>query len=146
MAGIQGEVAGMIVQGAGTARNVVAGAAGGALGVLAAGVQEAGPLGTLKKGWLSVQPEEVVLYKAKQKMTVGVKILDEVLLRIPRASIAAVAFTTSDRFAATASHLTPVGNPAPPRPRRPASATVWITAPGSTARAPSIARPPPRAR
>jgi hypothetical protein len=92
MGGIQGELAGMIVQGAGTARNVVAGAAGGALGALVAGGKSEGPLGTLKKGWLSVQPQEVVLYKAKQKMTVGVKVLDEVILRFPRSAIAAVAF------------------------------------------------------
>ena len=92
MSGVAGEVAGMIVQGAGTARNVMAGAAGGAIGALVAGGQSGGPLGTLKKGWLSVQADEVVLYKAKQKMTVGVKILDEVLLRIPRSAIAGVAF------------------------------------------------------
>src|SRR5262245_60123650 len=52
---------------------------------------------------------------------------------------------TGARLAATVRHLTPVGNPAPPRPRRPAASTSSMRASGSTWSALSKARPPPLA-
>jgi len=96
MAPQAGEIGGIFVQGSGTGRSIIAGAAGGALASIAAdrlgrkgdGDGE-GPLGARQLGYLSVGPEQVVLYRAKRKVLIGgFNATDEVLATLNRAEVA----------------------------------------------------------
>lgn len=91
----QGEIAGIFVQGSGTGRSIVAGAAAGALGALAAGRGKPGssPLPVRQVGYLSVGGSDVTLYGAKRKVLVGgFKATDDVLASIARADVANATF------------------------------------------------------
>lgn len=84
---------GIFVQGPGTGRSIIAGAAGGALASVAAerlgrGASGDGPLGPRQLGYLAVDAQQVVLHGAKRKPLVGgFKATDEVLASLARAEI-----------------------------------------------------------
>ena len=85
--------AGIFVQGPGTGRSIIAGAAGGALASVAAervgrGRGGEGPLGPRQLGFLAVGADQVVLYGAKRKLLVGgFKATDEVLASVGRGEV-----------------------------------------------------------
>ena len=71
-------------------------------------------------------------------------------LNVPGSPSAALTTTVTGAvpaaFAATVRHLSPVGKPAPPRPRRPAAATKADDVAGANCAAVASARPPPTVR
>jgi hypothetical protein len=92
-----GEIGGIFVQGPGTGRSIVAGAAGGVLASAAAErlgrSQGEGPLGAGQLGYLSVSPDQVILYGAKRKTLMGgFKATDDVLVALARADVATASF------------------------------------------------------
>ena len=70
-------------------------------------------------------------------------------LKVPGSPSAALTTTdvgaVKDSLPNTVCHFTPVGNPAPPRPRRPEALTWAITSEGSSAAAAASPAPPPPA-
>ncbi len=85
---------GIFVQAPGTAKSIVAGAAGGVLGRMAAERGGAnGPLAVRQIGFLAVGADEVTLAKAKRKVLLGgFTATDEVIATVPRASVTGATF------------------------------------------------------
>jgi hypothetical protein len=84
------EIAGMFVQGRGTQRSIVAGAAGGVIGAIAASRgRTGGPLRVRQVGYLSVRGDQLILFEGKYRaMLGGFKALDGVVATAPRTSVA----------------------------------------------------------
>jgi hypothetical protein len=97
MASTTGSSCGIFVQGPGTGRSIIAGAAGGVLASAAAervgrGAGGDGPLGPRQLGYLAVEDDRVVLYGAKRKALMGgFKATEDVLASLARPEVATAA-------------------------------------------------------